>query len=482
MSENAVRSAMKSGACVRMPDKVPTAYEKWDITSPQLPPRSRLYPLEPIGVGTSSVESLTGYIARLAEAHCVSSGVLYKKEIDALTGKGNIFTFRLEEDAGYSTHTINGRGVAAADFVRALESLTHRSGLRYLTLLPWDAVLPVQGGFQRRARAWCAQCLRMWRADAKPLYEPLLWTLKPVTLCPLHQQALCFLCPFCQLQNGVLDPRTRPGHCSRCGRWLAPPTADVFIHNRALTNDDLRWGIWVATVLGEILAAAPRLPFALPREGIARVVRLCVERMAGGNASAFARDMEAGRGEVRKWQTGKALPKFPSLLSLSYRLGMSLLDLIKGTLASIPQKFVREFPPQFSKGQFTLKKPRRSLCRIKPADVLQVLQAALNESPPPSVRQVIKRTNHDTPIIYRHFPEECRTIAQRFADYRKIQAVARRDRARVEIREMAYQLHAKGVKITCKHLRPLLTSSDYTNLEEGRAALRQVREELKRGG
>ena len=465
-----------------MVDKVPTEYEPWDITSPDVPPRSRLYALEPIGVGTPFVESLTGYIARLAEAHCVSTGVLYRKEIDALTGKGNIFTFRLEGDGGYSTHTINGRGLPAADFVRALESLTRRSGLRYLTLLPWNEVLPHQGGFQRRARAWCAQCLRMWQVDAKPLYEPLLWTLKPVTLCPLHQQALCFLCPFCKLQNGVLDPRMRPGHCSRCGRWLAIPTTDLLSNNRAPSNDDLNWGNWVATVLGEILAAAPRLPFVPTRERITRVISLCVERIADGNASAFAREMEAGRGEVRKWQTGQALPKFPLLLSLSYRLGMSMLDLLKGGPASVPQKFARSFPRQFSKGQFTLKKSRRALCRIKPADVLPRLQAALHESPPPSVREVIRRTNHGGSIIYRRFPQACRAIARRFAYYRGTQAAARRDRARVEIREAAYQLHAKGLKITRKHLRPLLTSSDYTNLEEGRAALRQVREELKQGG
>ncbi|PYV43710.1 MAG: hypothetical protein DMG09_00235 [Acidobacteria bacterium] len=127
---------MQSGACVRMPDKAPMAYEKWDITPPELPPRSRLYHLEPIGVGTPLVESLTGYVARLAEAHCVSTGTLYRNEIDALTSKGNIFTCTIERNAGYSTHTINGRGIHAMDFVRALESLTHRRDLHYLTLLP----------------------------------------------------------------------------------------------------------------------------------------------------------------------------------------------------------------------------------------------------------------------------------------------------------------------------------------------------------
>ena len=294
---------------------------------PDLLPHSRLYSLEPIGLGTPWVESLTSYITRLAEAHCVSTGVLFSKEIDALTGKGKILTFRLEENTSYSTHSINGRGGPAGDFVRALESLTHRSGLHYLTLLPWEDVLPFQGGIQRRSRAWCVPCLHMWKADAMPVYEPLLWTLKPVTLCPVHQQLLAFVCPFCKLQNGVLDPRTRPGHCSRCGQWLASlPTATVFPDNRALTKDGLSWENWVATVLGEILAAAPRLSFAPSREGIAQMIRFCIEHIADGNINKFGRELEAGRANVRMWRLGKALPKFPSLLGLAFRLGISLLE------------------------------------------------------------------------------------------------------------------------------------------------------------
>ena len=390
---------MKSGLRVRMPDKQPIAYDNWNITSPDLPPHSRLYALEPIGVGTQWVESLTGYTTRLAEAHCVSTGVLFSKEIDALTGRGNIFTFRLEGYSGYSTHTINGRGNPARDFVRALESLTHRPGLRYLTLLPWTDVLPHHGGFQRRSRAWCVQCLNMWKAGAKPVYEPLLWTLKPVTMCPLHQQALSFVCPFCKLQNGVLDARTRPGHCSRCGQWLAPLPIAIVPNNRALTNDDLNWGDWVATVLGEILAAAPRLSFAPSRDGISQMIRFCVEHIAHGNASEFARELEVGCGDVRNWQLGKALPKFPPLMVLAFRLGISLLELIRGAPDSIPKKFIRSFPSQLSKKQFTSRRLRKPPRRMESAEVLHILQAGLKENPPPSVRQVIKRTNHHEAII-----------------------------------------------------------------------------------
>ena len=43
-------------------------YESWDLKKLVIPSRSRLYQLEPIGIGTPLVESLTGYISRLAEA------------------------------------------------------------------------------------------------------------------------------------------------------------------------------------------------------------------------------------------------------------------------------------------------------------------------------------------------------------------------------------------------------------------------------
>jgi hypothetical protein len=46
-------------------------YGNWDVSPVPLPPRSRLYHLSPIGVGTSEVESLTGYLVRLAAAHSV---------------------------------------------------------------------------------------------------------------------------------------------------------------------------------------------------------------------------------------------------------------------------------------------------------------------------------------------------------------------------------------------------------------------------
>ncbi len=50
------------------------AFDSWDLTPVVLPVRSRLHSIEPIGVGTPFVESLTGYIMVVTAAlvHCLA--------------------------------------------------------------------------------------------------------------------------------------------------------------------------------------------------------------------------------------------------------------------------------------------------------------------------------------------------------------------------------------------------------------------------
>jgi hypothetical protein len=55
--------------------------DSWDLTVPPLPPRTRLLPLKPIGIGTPFVEGLTSYILRLAETHALPVGALTVLEL-----------------------------------------------------------------------------------------------------------------------------------------------------------------------------------------------------------------------------------------------------------------------------------------------------------------------------------------------------------------------------------------------------------------
>ena len=108
-------------------------YEEWDLEEASVPPRSRLYHLKPIGVGTLYAESLTSYIVRLAEAHCVLPKILVTHEILPLLGRPS----RSETSSLYSytawsgnVQTLNGTSEISEKCVGALEKLTGRDNLR----------------------------------------------------------------------------------------------------------------------------------------------------------------------------------------------------------------------------------------------------------------------------------------------------------------------------------------------------------------
>src|SRR5713101_4844327 len=58
-----------------------TQFKSWEQDRPAIPRRSRFYPLEPCGIGTPLVESLSSYLVRLSEVHAVSVGDFVMREL-----------------------------------------------------------------------------------------------------------------------------------------------------------------------------------------------------------------------------------------------------------------------------------------------------------------------------------------------------------------------------------------------------------------
>ncbi len=153
--------------------------------------------------------------------------------------------------------------------------------------------------------------------------------------------------------------------------------------------------------------------------------------------------MRVGRGAVSNWQRAKTTPGLPLLLSMAYRLGISLLDLLlEGPTCLTSRGFVRVVPVEVSvrSQQSTMAFGRR----IRRAEVSRLLHIALKETPPPSVEQVMRRLSHSPPTIYRHFPELCRQIARHYAEYRVRRAIARKVQAAEEVRRVAASFRPEG--------------------------------------
>src|SRR5438034_4386433 len=169
-----------------------SVFEAWDLAGKPITARSRLYSLAPIGIGTAFVEGLSGYVMRLADAHAVSTGSLIGKELSVRVQLGCADLANL----GRFWATINGVGDSAKRWVEGLENLTLRSDLRYLTLLPFERLFAKTLLF-RRVRAWCSACYEQMASRGEPIYEPLLWCMRLVEVCPRHHGLLATTCPYC---------------------------------------------------------------------------------------------------------------------------------------------------------------------------------------------------------------------------------------------------------------------------------------------
>ncbi len=201
-----------------------TVYESWDLDSAAAQPqRTYLYHMRPLGIGAMLVESLTGYIARLAEAHDVSTAMLLNREL--LPRMGTAFSSWVRKAKVpknstflYQSHVLNGAGEYAQNCVQVLETLTgfgNRS--RDDPAKRLGGILSVQRSLEDANGHGVHAVLKIGVVSGRPIYEPLLWAIEPVSL--VSGTSMCPVCAMPALW-AVLA-------CTPCRRGPDPDTAAV---------------------------------------------------------------------------------------------------------------------------------------------------------------------------------------------------------------------------------------------------------------
>lgn len=452
-----------------------TTYEAWDLTRPILPPRSSLYQLEPFGIGTPLVESFTGYITRLAQSHCLLPGVLISRKIPPFVQK----TF-VTKSAKMGLRTLfnratalNGTGSMANDFVQAFEMLTLQNNLHFLTLLAWAEIFPQQGLFHFH-KAWCPACYKEWHLSEQVVYEPLLWIVHAVKVCPFHYQPLHLCCPHCHQQLPLLGWRSRPGYCSNCEGWLGITYEAEPSESQALSKNELKWQTWVVKSIGELLAATPRLSSPPRRENIIKSLRTVVDIVTEGNVAAFSRLLGMPKNTVWMWHTGKVLPQLDVLLKICYLLEISLLDFVQNDISVKPCEVSTQKP-------LTQHRTKRASSRSFDSNKVQeALLAVLvsNEEPPPTMKEVAQRLEHDRRTILRHFPHLCHAISAKYLSHSEASRLNKIEQYCQEVRQATLHLHRSGKYPTEARVSELLTKPGCLRYKQVRAALHQVKREL----
>ena len=228
-----------------------------NLQPPEIPKRSRLFYLEPIGVGNPYTESLASYLNRLAQEHCLTSQKLIMGEIAPLIVTSEYKSELLRKSVSYllgnsdAKPAINGMREMTDQLVTVLEQLTMRPNLRFLTLLSWKGMISERGLF-RNYRAWCPCCLEEWKQEKRTIYEPLLWSFKDVEFCLRHEQRLIDQCPHCKSRLPVFARISPPGFGSRCYGWLG---------NNGKTTEDIEKYRVVIEGIEDLIAVTPQLKY-----------------------------------------------------------------------------------------------------------------------------------------------------------------------------------------------------------------------------
>ncbi|HEX8737231.1 MAG TPA: TniQ family protein [Pyrinomonadaceae bacterium] len=377
-----------------------STYGKITFKHSELQPVSRLYSLPPIGVGTSYVESLTGYITRLAENHSVSTGQLFAQELAIRLNRPYLLdknqkpiSNSLISKFGRLVHAVNGMDQTALDWAALLEKLTLQTDLKYLTMLPWRDILS-RWLLLRRERAWCSQCFDECRETGGIVYEQLLWTINFVTFCTKHQIKLISTCPYCNKKSPIFNTQARAGYCYRCKKWLGAKS-NAKTYNSL--NRDLKEEAEISIIITELLALAHVYNYNAHKENLTHNLLYCAEKMANNNLQAFARFLEISISSLNTLCKKQANVRLVTLVNIRKRLNISIEMLLLHKISD--EQVLPEVKIPFN---------------LNKADKIRILKTALKDPQKPTLLEVaIKSGYSETGVLRSVDSKLCKQITAR---------------------------------------------------------------------
>jgi hypothetical protein len=286
-----------------------------------VPRRSRLYSQLPLELGTPLVECLTSYINPLAHSYRVRVRTFVTREILPRLDSGCYLRAHPAELGGFvrtRSVDINGADACAAEWAVVLEQLTLRDDLPHLTVRPWAAELP-RWGLLRPTPAWCPGCYRDWQRQGQPAYQPVVWVLQALTICPVHRVPLQDHLPWCHKRQSALAARLPAGYCTQCHNTLAVDDAAA---GWAIDDATFAWQQWVFAILSD-LHEAGQSASPLPWHRLGDNLTLCTQ--TGGSLRQLGKRVTASKQLFSGWRNRTRRPSFPYLLRTCDAFGISPL-------------------------------------------------------------------------------------------------------------------------------------------------------------
>jgi TniQ len=114
----------------------------------------------------------------------------------------------------------------------------------------------------KTGREWCPDCFQECQNSDRDIYEPLLWSLSLVAICPHHDRWLERFCPHCSKTQPIFVAKTRVGRCSHCHGRLGA-NSEYSAKEGDQCDERKVWLSWLADRSFDVIAAPSHRPTGL---------------------------------------------------------------------------------------------------------------------------------------------------------------------------------------------------------------------------
>lgn len=399
-----------------------------------IPPRSRLFGLEPIGLGTVAGEGLISYLTRLAGAHCISPKLLLSAELlPRMRGVNSVHHAEFHSDYAKTLHST---GKFAHTFVKTVEQLTCRTDIALMTALPWREIVPAIGtGLMTQHPKWCNACWAEDRVNHRDVYARLSWGFALYQVCVRHEKPLIDTCPWCRKQQPFFSEHAVLDRCHHCYGWLA-----TNVNNEPKLSNAQQ--LWVSNAIENMVSnnsfAICQATGSLFRSRLTALVNTLAE----GHKTKFSEMLGLTRSTMAAWITKQQKPLFPQFLYLCQQLGVMPSELLFND--DWLQK--NRVPNQVKAERMHHIAPKIGLREPPKVDIYLQLKAICNEANDcRSLAEITADLALTRKYLIYWFPDECKLISLKHKRMVYQSSIQRRKEQMQLVRNITWRLHCNGL-------------------------------------
>ncbi|SIS43552.1 TniQ family protein [Salimicrobium flavidum] len=430
--------------------------------------RSFLYSLNPIGIGTNSVESITSYIKRISDEHLVPSTRLLDFILEKYGDSGYLrrYNFKGKKVSKILTNTEFG-----LKFLEALTFSSPRDDLHYMTMLNLSRMLNKLKF--NEYRKWCPMCIEKMKEDGGIFYEPLIWTIYDVKYCKEHNVYLSERCEHCNSKLNHIHPSNLIAFCYNCHSFLGGTGVRIDSNVEVIDKHNLN-------NFEELIAKIPNMNSCPVKLFNTFFIRNLKDRT--GSIEVIAEASGVKESTVYAWIRGDYSPKVQNILNISYSFDISVYDLMfqkgiekitKGQISnSIPLKRTAAF--EYTSGLDIV----GSDVEVRRLFIEKELDRALKTKIPISKNDFLIKVNISERTLRKYQNKKVNELVQRYEEYQKNEVRKRENETKKLIYEAIMLLHSNDVYPSVDTVAAKINSPNVFRIQKYNKYRKELLEEL----